>query len=136
MAHIQKRTRSGKPAYVARYLDSEGQERSRSFRSAREAEGFLIQVEAAKLNGSYLDPAAGRLTFNQWADQWWQVWAADPDRSPTTLAAADSRLAATCGRALDGTGSARSRCPRSVSGSTSCAARSWSTQPSWPVARF
>jgi hypothetical protein len=52
----------------------------------------LIQVEAAKLNGSYLHPAASRLTFNQWADQWWQVWAADPDRSPTTLGAADSRL--------------------------------------------
>ena len=70
----------------------EGQERSRSFRTEREAERFLIQIEAAKLNDSYLDPAARRLTFNQWADQWWQVWAADPDRSPTTLAAADSRL--------------------------------------------
>ena len=92
MAHIQKRTRKGKPAYVARYLNPEGQERSRSFRTEREAERFLIQVEAAKLNGSYLDAAASRLTFNQWADQWWQVWAADPDRSPTTLGAADSRL--------------------------------------------
>ena len=92
MAHIQKRARNGKPAYVARYLDPEGTEHSRSFRTEREAERFLIQVEAAKLNGSYLDPVAGRLTFNQWADQWWQVWSADPDRSPTTLAAADSRL--------------------------------------------
>jgi integrase len=93
MAPIQKkRTRNGKPAYVARYLDPEGQERSRSFRTEREAERFIIQVEAAKLNGSYLDSAASRLTFNQWADQWWQVWAADPDRSPTTLGAADSRL--------------------------------------------
>ena len=93
MARIQKRTRNGKPAYVARYLDPEGQERSRSFRTEREAERFLIQIEAAKLNDdNYLDPAARRLTFNQWADQWWQIWAADPDRSPTTLAAADSRL--------------------------------------------
>jgi Phage integrase, N-terminal SAM-like domain/Phage integrase family len=92
MAHIQKRARNGKPAYVARYLDPEGQERSRSFRTEREAERFLIQVEAAKLSSSYLDPAASRLTFNQWADQWWQVWAADLDRSPTTLGAADSRL--------------------------------------------
>jgi Phage integrase, N-terminal SAM-like domain len=92
MAHIQKRTRNGKPAYVARYLDPEGQERSQSFRTEREAERFLIQVEAAKLNGSYLDPAASRLTFNQWADPWWQIWTADPDRSPTTVGAADSRL--------------------------------------------
>jgi|Tabmets5t2r1_1033131.scaffolds.fasta_scaffold36015_2 hypothetical protein len=41
MAHIQKRTRKGKPAYVARYLDPEGQERSQSFHTEREAERFL-----------------------------------------------------------------------------------------------
>jgi hypothetical protein len=82
MTHIQKRARNGKPAYVARYQDPEGKEHSRSFRTEREAERFLIQIEAAKLNGSYLDPAAGRLTFNQWADQWWQVWAADPGPEP------------------------------------------------------
>jgi hypothetical protein len=134
VAHIQKRTRSGKAAYVARYLDHEDQERSRSFRTEREAERFLIQVEAAKLNGSYLDPGASRLTFNQWADQWWQVWAADPDRSPTTLGAADSRLRCHLRPTFGDAGWARSRRPPSASGSTSCAARSWSTAPSWPAA--
>ena len=130
-----KRTRNGKPAYVARYLDPEGQERSRSFRTEREAERFLIQIEAAKLNDdNYLDPAARRLTFNQWADQWWQIWAADPDRSPPSrLRTADS--AVTCARASGGAGSARSQRPRSASGSTSCVVRSWSTQPSWRAAR-
>jgi integrase len=34
----------------------------------------------------------GRLSFGQWADDWWSVWAADPDRSPTTLAATENRL--------------------------------------------
>jgi hypothetical protein len=34
----------------------------------------------------------GRLSFGQWADDWWEVWAADPDRSPTTLAATENRL--------------------------------------------
>ena len=135
MTHIQTRIRSGKAAYVARYLDPEGPERSRSFRTEREAERFLIQIEAAKLNGSYLDPAASRLTFNQWADQWWQVWAAHPDRSPTTLGVADSRLRSTCGRPSDGEGSARSRRPPSASGCTSYAARGWNREPSWPAGR-
>jgi len=35
---------------------------------------------------------SGRHSFSQWADDWWEVWAADPDRSPTTLAATDNRL--------------------------------------------
>jgi len=86
------RTTSRGARYVARYLDPDGKERSKTFRSKANAERFLIQVEAAKLNGAYRDPAAGRLTFNQWADQWWEVWASEPDRSPTTLASADSRL--------------------------------------------
>src|SRR6266540_1953668 len=92
MPHVRMRTTSRGARYVARYLDPDGKERSKTFRSKANAERFLIQVEAAKLNGAYRDPAAGRLTFNQWADQWWEVWASEPDRSPTTLASADSRL--------------------------------------------
>jgi integrase len=82
----------GTVRYVARYIDPTGRERSKTFARRADAQKYLTEIEAAKLNGSYLDPTAGRLTFNQWADQWWQVWAADPDRSPTTLGAADSRL--------------------------------------------
>jgi integrase len=92
MAHITARTVNGRTRYLARYLDASGKERSKTFRSEASAEHFLIQAEAAKLNGAYREPAAERLTFNRWTDQWWEVWAADPDRSPTTLAAADSRL--------------------------------------------
>jgi integrase len=92
MAHIQRRTRDDRLRFVARYLDPDGGERSKSFDTEPEAERFLIRMEASKLNGTYLDPAAARLTFDQWTDQWWRVWASDPDRSPTTLAAADSRL--------------------------------------------
>jgi integrase len=92
MAHIDRRNRNGTVRYVARFTDPTGRERSKSFTRRADAQRYLTEIEAAKLNGSYLDPTAGRLTFNQWADQWWQVWAADPDRSPTTLGAADSRL--------------------------------------------
>ena len=92
MAHIAVRMVNGKTRYLARYLDGNGKERSKTFRSEASAEFFLVQVEAAKLNGAHREPAAGRLTFNQWADQWWEMWAGEPDRSPTTLASADSRL--------------------------------------------
>jgi integrase len=92
MTHIDRRDRNGAVRYVARYTDPTGRERAKSFTRRADAKKYLTEIEAAKFNGSYLDPTAGRLTFNQWADQWWQVWAADPDRSPTTLGAADSRL--------------------------------------------
>jgi integrase len=92
MAHVRVRTTSRGRRYVARYQDADGKERSKTFRSQANAERFLIQVEAAKLSGTYQDPGAGRLTFDQWADRWWEVWAGDPERSPTTLASAESRL--------------------------------------------
>jgi integrase len=92
MAHIDRRDRNGTIRYLARYIDPTGQERAKSFTRRADAQRYLTEIEAAKLNNSYLDPAAARLTFDRWADQWWQVWSADPDRSPTTLAAADSRL--------------------------------------------
>jgi integrase len=90
--HVQRRVRNGSVAHVARYFDADGKRHSKSFRSQANAERFLVQVEAARLNGAFQDPAAGLLTFDQWADRWWEVWAAEPDRSPTTLASAESRL--------------------------------------------
>jgi hypothetical protein len=42
--------------------------------------------------GTWRERRSGRLSFSQWADDWWEVWAADPDRSPTTLAATENRL--------------------------------------------
>ena len=37
-------------------------------------------------------PQPGRRRFNDWADEWWAVWSANPGRSPKTLEAADSHL--------------------------------------------
>jgi hypothetical protein len=73
-----------------------------------DAHNYLTEIEAAKLSGSYLDPTAGRLTFNQWADRWWQVWAAaDPDRSRPPWRPPAAGSAATCARASAGAGSVR-----------------------------
>jgi integrase len=42
--------------------------------------------------GTWRERRSGRRSFSQWVDDWWEVWAADPDRSPTTLAAPENRL--------------------------------------------
>jgi integrase len=58
--------------YRVRYIAPDGRERSESFpdRAKREAEAFLVSVESDKLRASYVDPAAGRITFRDYAETW------------------------------------------------------------------
>jgi integrase len=58
--------------YRARYIDPAGRERSKSFpdRQKKAAEDWLGEVESTKRRGSYVDPAAGRVTFREYAEQW------------------------------------------------------------------
>jgi hypothetical protein len=35
-----------------------------------DAERFLVRIEDAKLRGAYVDPAAGRVPFSEWAERW------------------------------------------------------------------
>ncbi len=44
--------------------------RSRTFLRKIDAERFLTSIEAAKLTGSYVDPAGGRVTFGSYAEAW------------------------------------------------------------------
>ena len=54
----------------ARYLDPDGNERSRSFTRKADAENFLTTTGADMLKGTYLDPDAGKLTLRKYAEQW------------------------------------------------------------------
>jgi len=58
--------------YRVRYTDPAGRERSKSFpdRHKRNAEDFLGEIENDKRRGSYLDPAAGRILFKNYAESW------------------------------------------------------------------
>lgn len=69
MATIRKREGRPKP-YEARYRDPSGRSRSRSFAKKGDAQRFLTSVEADKLRGRWVDPAAGRVTFEAFAEQW------------------------------------------------------------------
>jgi integrase len=76
--------------YKVRYTDPDGVERSRSFpdRCKWEADNFLLEVEAAKREGKYVNTHAGKITFKTHAENWFK--GQSPDRA--TREALRSRL--------------------------------------------
>lgn len=70
MAHIEKR---GPGRWRARYRDSGGRELSKTFSRRADAERFLALTEADKAHGSWIDPAAGRTPFGDYARSWQQA---------------------------------------------------------------
>src|SRR5438132_1832207 len=75
MAHVQTRlirskaNSTAKPTkvYIARWLDPSGTERQQSFRRKIDADRHLTAMESAKLRGEYVDPSAGKVTFEAYA---------------------------------------------------------------------
>lgn len=73
MAHVEKRkaqTEGGAVRYRVRYIDPAGKERSKSFRLKGEADRFAHAVETDKARGLYVDPAAGRMTLEEYGTAW------------------------------------------------------------------
>ena len=81
MASVEKRSRDGRVTWQARWRDPAGRQRKRTFTRKTDAERYLATVEADKLRGAYLDPAAGRLTFGDYALE----WAAIQHHRPSTV---------------------------------------------------
>jgi integrase len=73
----------------ARWRTPDGKSRSKVFRRKLDAERHLTGVEHGKLTGSYVDPAAGKITFKSYATEWLgrQVW------RPTSAAVYSQSLA-------------------------------------------
>jgi integrase len=65
----------GRNRWRARWRDPAGRQRSKSFARKVDAERFLLGVEDAKLRGAYVDPAAGRVNFGEWAERWYKTTA-------------------------------------------------------------
>jgi integrase len=91
MASIEYRPDRPKP-YRARYWGPDGKLHNRSFARRDDAQRWLTSEEASKLKGTWIDPSRARRRFNDWADEWWELWASEPRRSPATLQAAESHL--------------------------------------------
>lgn len=52
------------------WRDPAGQQRSKTFRTKRDANAFLAEVESALNRGTYVAPDAGRLRFTDYAQRW------------------------------------------------------------------
>ena len=76
MASIEKRIRSGRTTYRVRYRDPVGRQRSKVFDRKVDADGWLHANETAKQDRRWVDPAAGRERFGQWAERWYATTAA------------------------------------------------------------
>lgn len=74
MASIKKRD-NGK--WRARYRDESGKEHARHFARKTDAQRWLDEVTASVVTGAYVDPRAGKATFDAWFAEWSsrQVWA-------------------------------------------------------------
>jgi integrase len=83
MASIEKRVRNGTVSYRARYRDPAGRQRVKTFRRKVDAEKYLALIEAAKLRGTWTDPAHGKITLAEWLETWWGSAA---DLRPSTVA--------------------------------------------------
>ncbi|QOV35633.1 site-specific integrase [Streptomyces ferrugineus] len=67
MANIQKRP-NGK--WRARYRDLDGKEHARHFDRKLDAQRWLDEVTTSIVTGQYVDPRAGRTTFETYAKKW------------------------------------------------------------------
>ncbi|MGX4738154.1 tyrosine-type recombinase/integrase [Kitasatospora griseola] len=67
--------------YRARYIDPDGKETSKSFpdRQKRQAENWLLQIEADMSRGQYLDPVRAKTTFQAYAEHWLSTQTSDPN---------------------------------------------------------
>jgi hypothetical protein len=65
----------GRNRWRARWRDPAGRQRTKSFARKIDAERFLLGIEDAKLRGAYVDPAAGRVNFGEWAERWYKTTA-------------------------------------------------------------
>ncbi len=70
MSELERRLRNGRVRWVARYFDPDGRRRARTFDRKVDAQRFQAQIETAKITGSYVDPARGKVTAGVWADKW------------------------------------------------------------------
>ncbi len=62
-------TESG--TYQVRYRDPNGRQRARHFARKTDATRFARAVETDMARGDWLDPRLSRVTFAEWAEDWW-----------------------------------------------------------------
>lgn len=79
MVSVSRRS-DGRPGYTVRWRDESGRQRKKSFKRKVDADRFRAEIEHQLYSGTYVDPAAGRVTFREFAESW---RAAQPHRPNT-----------------------------------------------------
>jgi integrase len=68
---IQRRaTRRGDVRYEVRFRGTDGKERSRTFRTKKQAERYERAQQSALDRGIWVDPRSGRTRLRDWANEW------------------------------------------------------------------
>jgi integrase len=57
--------------WEARYRDSFGHQRTRTFKLQADAKAFVATADADVIRGAWLDPAGGKKMFSDWEETWW-----------------------------------------------------------------
>lgn len=84
MGHVTP-TSSGK--FRANWREPDGKQRAKTFKTRKEANAYLAEVESAKNAGRYVNPHAGRVLFGEHAAQWMRT-----RRTEITTAARDESV--------------------------------------------
>jgi hypothetical protein len=77
--------------YLVSWRLDDGSQGGKTVDTPDEARDLAAQKRLEMRRGTWRGRQRGRLSFNAWATEWWDTWAAD-DPSPTSLASAESRL--------------------------------------------
>jgi integrase len=70
MGDIDVRQTARGPRYDVRYRDPTGRQRSKSFRTKKEAERFAANAATSIWSGQWVDPLAGRTTLAEYVSTW------------------------------------------------------------------
>jgi len=91
---VRKRVsrRTGRVTYQVWWLLDDGSQGAETVATKDQARDLVARKRLGVTRGAWQGLQRGQLPFSWWAEQWWEIWAADPDRSPTTLAITESRL--------------------------------------------
>jgi integrase len=66
----RRHTRTGEVRYEVRYRGADGNERSKTFRTKKDAERYQRAQQTAMERGLWVDPQKGRITLEAWAQDW------------------------------------------------------------------
>jgi hypothetical protein len=88
MEYIQQREDRPRK-WLARHKGPDGRHHSKAFRRKVNAESWLALEESKSIKGEWVDPAAGRVTYQEWAEGW---LAGLHSIKPKTLAGFESLL--------------------------------------------